>query len=132
MASQYPLLVMIFCGELYFIVLKQAQILKVCKVESQRTKKENKQIEQGLRRSLLLEAIIFAPVSIILFRYAILPLLFPTLIQLNPHTNLWYGLMGIAGYNFPFVLSRKIITIKTFTAIQSFAAFINSIKVNGQ
>ena len=109
MTLKHPILLSILCGELYFLIFNQQRVKTIVKTTAQRTKEENSQIKRGLRRSLILEALIFVPLTIVLFYFTVFPLVLSKLIQIHPDITVWYAVMGIIAYNFPFVILKEVI-----------------------
>lgn len=122
--EQYPCIISFICAELFFCITRSLQITVILKKETQRTEAENREVQNGLRRSLLLEAFLFVPVSVGLFLLTIFPLIADRFPQVTDKSSLWYtyyGLVGVAAYGFPFSAIRKIVREVALVTIRRFA-----------
>lgn len=119
--SNYPLIASFLCAELFFLLAKSSDIIRICKSDSQRTEKERLQIKHGLRKSLLLEVFIFVPASVILFRLIIFPLIYDRLLLIKQDVIFWYSFIGIVAYGFPFAAIREFIKRMALKTLREFA-----------
>ena len=120
--KQYPFIISFICAELFFCITRSLQITVISKKKTQRTEAENSEVQNGLRRSILLEAFLFVPASVGLFLLTIFPLIadrFPQITGRNWYA--YYGLAGVAAYGFPFSAIRKIIREIALITIRRFA-----------
>lgn len=121
------------CAELFFLVLRSSDITLALKKKEQRSEKENSKVQNGLVRSLVLEAFLFIPASVSLFLLAIFPLIIDTLLKINPSKIAWYGAIGLIAYGFPFLAVRRIITRIALKTLQEFTNIITQeIKEQGE
>jgi hypothetical protein len=116
-----PFIITLFCAELFFLLVRSSDITILAKKKEQRTKEEELRVNQGLRRGILLESLFFVPASAILFRLTIFPLIGNKILQINSDINLWYAIMGIAGYGFPFAAIKNFITKLALKTLKEFA-----------
>jgi hypothetical protein len=72
----YPQILTLVSAELVFVMARSADILIISKSKSQRTELEQHQVDRGLARSIILEALLFVPASAALI-LLIAPLLLP-------------------------------------------------------
>ncbi len=91
---QYPFIVSFICAELFLCIARSQQITIILKKETQRTEAENKEVRNGIRRSLLWEVFLFVPASVGLFLLTIFPLISHRFPQINGK-DLWYASYGI-------------------------------------
>src|SRR5947209_2904443 len=119
---------MVFCSELFLIISKWNKIEIIAKAKRQRSESEKKEIDRGLVRSFILEALLYVPANAVLFFVAIRSLLFPIMPvrAVADRTPWWgfYGLLGISSYKFPYSAFKKRITN---VANETVFAFISSI-----
>src|SRR5262249_54878539 len=86
------------------------EIIIILKSDSQRTQVEKTSIKRGLKRSLIMELLLFVPVSVLLLIF-ITPAAFLYKItddQLSPPTL--YAFIGMISYGFPFSTIKTKIT----------------------
>lgn len=120
--NKYPsFLASFICAELFFLVTRSSKIILVIKNKSQRTPEENTEVQNGLKRSLFLEALLFIPASVTLFLLTVFPLISDSLLKVNDNKEAWYGLVGIIAYGFPFLTVRQIVSKVALKALQEFA-----------
>jgi NADH:ubiquinone oxidoreductase subunit 5 (subunit L)/multisubunit Na+/H+ antiporter MnhA subunit len=100
--------VTLLCAELFMVLVRTNEIHIVFRSKKQRTDEEQKQIARGLRKSLSLEILLFVPASVLLGLIILLPLLWGRfgLTTDGSHQIWFYGLLGIASYNFPYAAIR--------------------------
>lgn len=115
------LIITFLCAELFFLLARNSDIIKVLKKDNQRTEQEKLQVKQGLRRALFSEAFLFLPASIILFRLTVFYLIADRLLDSKPCIVFWYAAMGIAAYGFPFEALRSFVKIVALKSIKEFS-----------
>jgi len=106
-----------FGAWLYFIVNRSRDIQIALKAKRHLTPEESKRINRGLKRTIILECIVFVPVSTTLLLF-LTPLLTPTKIQSWLSTQYdsrrariaLYVLLGLISYGFPFAAVRGVVT----------------------
>jgi hypothetical protein len=125
---QYPIIVTLLCAQLFFLLTRSSDILIACKKDVQRTKEERLRIKNGLTRSLFLEAILFVPASVVLFRLAFFPIIYDKVLQINQNIVLWHAIIGIVSYGFPFAAIRQFVQIIALKTLQEFADISLKIK----
>ena len=123
--EEYPLIVSFICGFLFLLLTRSQDIIKILKRDGQRTEEEKLQFKQGLSRALILEAFLFLPASIVLFRLTIFPLIYEKLLLLRQDIVLWYAVLGIAAYGFPFASVRGFIKMMALRTLRGFAEIVN-------
>jgi len=85
---------------------------------------EQKQRQRGLGRSVLLEALLFVPTSVLLVLLTVAPFLvigFTGTISAVGELP-FYGLLGLASYGFPFAAVRRLVTKAALNTLREFAA----------
>ena len=108
-------------AELIFLVVRSNDIKVIFKKKEHLSKQEIQKIKRGLRRSILLELILFVPVSAFL-----IILLEPILsIYQEKQQDLskiraYYSLLGIISYGFPFASLRRVVTQFTLATIKEY------------
>jgi hypothetical protein len=124
--------VMVLCAELMLIIVRAAQIQIVVKPDVQRSASERTMMHRGLARSLILEAIVFVPASVVLVFVTIRPLALlaePIRIRTAASSDLsmaFYGGLGLGSYGFPFGFFRKVVARIALNSLKEFAAIANS------
>ena len=125
LVARFPLIISLFSAYLFYSVTHSNNILNILKKEGQRTEEEQLEIRRGLIRSFILELLLFVPASIFLLRLLVFPFLSQTLLNINSELSLWYAVMGVIGYGFPFGLFREVvrrIALKTLREFSEIAA----------
>src|SRR5690349_18296327 len=117
-----PLEIITFvAAEITFILAKSADILVIAKTQSQRTPFEQHRIKRGLKRSIIIDGILFVPSSAIL-ALLLAPLLVPTIFKGDsvptPAIN---ALIGVVSYGFPFAAVRQVVTLIALNTLRAFA-----------
>jgi hypothetical protein len=114
------------CAELFMLLMRARELTVLIKKQIQRSPVEREQVERGLLRSVLLEAVLFVPASVILVLVIVRPLAqllpLPGVFSTNPGSQALYGLLGILSYEFPFALVRRVVTRIALHTLQSFAS----------
>jgi hypothetical protein len=112
------------CMSSFLVIVKSPEITIMFKKQSQRSPVEQQRAERGLGRSLLLEILLFVPVSVALVLLAVAPFLMgfiPKLIAL-PHGRVaFYSLLGTISHGFPFAAFRKLLTRTALKTLKDFA-----------
>jgi hypothetical protein len=121
-------LVTIGCAELFLVMARAAKIIALEKRADQRTAIEQKWVERGLARELVIEFVLLVPSSAAL-AVIILPPYVPYLRDISsakPAIQISaYGLLGIASYGFPFATIRAAIRHLALRFLAEFAAIAN-------
>ena len=115
---------MIYVGAILLCILVRSQdITIVLKRKSQRTPNEQKKVDRGLGRSILLELLIYVPVSGTLVLLGVAPILTgPFSDQNSLQKGVTFNtLLGIASYGFPFASLRAIITKFALLTLSKYA-----------
>lgn len=109
-------------AELFFVLFQSKNLLIWAKHGTQRSEFEQKQIDNGLVRSILLEMFVFVPTSALL------------MLMISPVFNFaksragtdfaFYSILGIVSYGFPFAAIRQYVTRIALKALQEFANII--------
>ena len=103
----YPQIMALLSAELVFLLARSSDIIVVLKLPKQRTKLEQSRVDRGLLRSIVLEGILFVPVSAILL-ILLVPLLLPKqMLDGTRPVKAVYALMGIVSYGFPYAAIRS-------------------------
>jgi hypothetical protein len=103
------------CAELFGVLVRRRELLILFKQIPQRTDRENKQVAAGIGRSLVLEAVLFIPVSATPAHLILQPWIlalepFREMASTSLHGNLSFcGIMGIVSYGFPFASLRQLV-----------------------
>lgn len=79
-------------------------------------------MKHGLRRALVLEAIVFVPASVGLFLLTVFPAIEGALLELKADLLFWYSIGGLISYGFPFAAVRQIITRIALRTLRDFAS----------
>lgn len=106
------------------VLVRQREILVMCKKSGQRTKLERYQVERGLRRSVLLEVALFVPVSVTLVQLIVRPPLFDKGLVKSFAANYpvsFCALLGTISYGFPFAALRRFVTKVALETLKKFA-----------
>jgi len=109
---------------LFVILVRSRELHIITKSRQQRTSKEQKEVEGGLLRSVLLDLLLFAPVSVTLMWMAMQPVLlrFSFVAALQAASRVSYdSFLGILSYGFPFVTVRRIVTRIAINSLKEFA-----------
>lgn len=111
-------------AELLLILVRTREIIIIAKSASQRTAKEQAEIGRGLARSLVLEAVLFVPVSVLLLFLTVRPILvdsgfFRNIAVTRPLS--FDALIGSISYGFPFAVIRRIVTTVALQTLKNFA-----------
>lgn len=107
-------------AELLFVIVRSADITIAAKAKKQLTKDEETSIQRGLRRSILLEALIFVPASATLV-VLLAPLFITDFIKDTPSVSATYAAMGVTSYGFPFIAIKKMVTTVALNTLREFA-----------
>src|SRR5437870_600906 len=105
MTSAWP--VVLACAELFFLLVRTKDIQIIFKNSYQLTSRERVLVKRGLRRSLLLEMVVFVPASVMLVMVVLLPSLIRAgLPSWFGSDQAFYGALGILSYGFPFAIVK--------------------------
>jgi hypothetical protein len=116
---------MVIGAELFVLVANSGEIVIIAKARSQRDEMEQRRVQNGLVRKLLLELFLFVPASAALL-FFVLPGVwksFPKSALQEPHV---YFLLGVASWGFPFSSLKAIVTRLAMRTIQEFAEACHS------
>ena len=123
-----PELVTFCSAEAIFLLTRSREIRILIKSKRQRTSQENKETDRGILRSIVLEMLIFVPVSAELAL-----MLFPIILRVSRSiesavttgskelVRAIYGLLGIVSYGFPYATLRRIITRIALSSLKEFS-----------
>ena len=114
-------------AELLVLILRSKDILVLVKTRQQRTPTEQKEVDRGLMRSIILEMLLFVPASVLLFSLICRPyaLTFSRIRSLAAISNHAFdGLLGIMSYVFPFATFRKLATELALRTLRNFAEIV--------
>jgi hypothetical protein len=89
----------------------------LCKKPDQRSASEQKEVLRGLGRAIVLESLLFVPVSAAL-GFMVFPWLISKTSSLAFSGVAPYSLLGMVSYGFPFATLRRVVTKFAFTALQ--------------
>jgi hypothetical protein len=126
--SARPELITLLAADLYVVLTRARDIEILVKRTSQRQAREQKEVERGLLRSLLLELFLFVPTSVVLVLMVVGPLLMqsPVMSKASPKIiAASYGLLGVASYGFPFATLRRVVTKMALNTLQQFASVVH-------
>jgi hypothetical protein len=109
-------------AELFFLLVRSEGLKNLVKRPQQRTAEEQENVTHGLRRSLLLECVLFVPASATLLLF-IAPAALPSLSVSMPAARLngFYSMMGLVSYGFPFATVRTLVTRVALNTLKEFA-----------
>lgn len=120
-----PYYILFLAAELTFILVNSDDIKLACKSKTQRTDAEQTRVDQGLSRSLLLDFLVFVPVSA--FMVLLLSL---ALIEYSgiPDSKILatYVILGIVSYGFPLASIRLLMVNVVLRTLHNFAAVVIS------
>lgn len=111
-------------AELLLVLVRQREILVISKKHDQRTKRERYQVRRGLRKSLLLEVVLFVPVSVALLFLVVRPLAVKNGLVASfaaDHPISFCALLGTISYGFPFATLRRFVTKVALETLKKFA-----------
>ena len=116
-----PTCVLFICAELTLVLVRSKDIKILALSPGQRSKAEQNMVDRGLRRSIILEGLVFVPASAILVLLCIVPLIgtIPLAAELPRHVP--YALFGTASYGFPFAAIRRSVTFVGLNTLKQFA-----------
>ena len=113
-------------AELVLLLTRSRDIMALTKSRRQRTHLEQHEINRGLARAILLEALLFVPASCLLL-VLISPLVLPSSFFANPQNAVASSsLLGIASYGFPFATVKRLITRLALATLREFADLLPS------
>jgi hypothetical protein len=116
---------MVYLGaELYAVLARSRDIVVVVKGQARRTAREEKEVKSGLTASVVLELLLFVPVSATLV-LLISPLLLTRMSWSAESPRMQtaaYSLLGIVSYGFPFAAIRTVITRMAANTLAQFAS----------
>lgn len=104
---------------LFLLLARSRDLTILVKSRKQRTEDEQKEVDRGMLRSIMLEVVVFVPASATLALLVVLPLLESKI----PNTRTAYAMVGLVSYGFPFAAMRAIVvriaqnTLKEFAGI---------------
>ena len=104
-----PEISILLTAEVLLVLSRARDITIIAKKKSQRTDPERDKIDLGLARAILLEIVIFVPFSAALVLWVVAPFIQPAWIGREAHDHVFYGLLGLASYGFPFTAIRRFI-----------------------
>ena len=117
------LLIAFIASELMLLLVRSGDITVLAKSPTQRTKVEQKRVENGLGRSILLEMSAFVPASVVLVFLCLRPFVlhssFVSSLSVSPYAL--NSLLGVMSYGFPFGLLRRIIVRMALSTLKEFA-----------
>jgi hypothetical protein len=118
---------MLASAELAFLLARSNDFLISVKSSTQRTPLEQKRVASGVRRSLVLEALVMVPTSAVLL-FQLSPLLpFERLLPARIPESATASLLGICSYGFPFVAIKRITLRIALNALREFASITSHI-----
>lgn len=118
----YGYLFMLVGAELFVLLVRSQEIVILAKSGSQRSVLEQRRVDRGLLRMILLELFLFVPTSAALF-FFVGPALFHKwdVFPLNARQHAsGYFLLGILSWGFPFASIRALITRVAMRTMQHF------------
>jgi hypothetical protein len=112
--------VSLLSAELVFVLTRAPDILVVCKARKQRTVGERGRVDAGLRRSLIIEFLVFVPASAWLV--LLLSPLFLAHVAGGADPSAVHALLGVLSYGFPFTGLKRVVTGMALRTLRDFAA----------
>lgn len=110
--SRYPLIISFISAGLFLLLARSRDITNTLKKDSQRTEDERKSIEEGLRLKLILEAVLYVPAKVVLFRLTFFYLVYTQLLVVCPEPIFGYAIIGVAAYVIPLKWMFRVIMDK--------------------
>lgn len=122
-------IILLSSAESILILSRAKDIIIIFKKTSQRTEEESLRIHRGLKRSLILEIVLFTPIS------ATLIALITPVSAINerfPNLNITniYTMLGIISYGFPWRVIRGIITKVALNTLEEFSKNLEEREAN--
>ncbi|MFN7923388.1 MAG: hypothetical protein U0Q16_25020 [Bryobacteraceae bacterium] len=105
---------------LLFLITRSGDIQICVKAEAHRTAAETKLIHRGLRRSILLDGLVFVPASVLLGLLIVFPLVEPLAKPLD--NRFVASATGLISYGFPFATVRALVVRFALRALREFAS----------
>jgi len=102
---------------LLLFLVRSRDLTILVKSRKQRTEDEQKEVDRGMLRSIMLEVVVFVPASATLALLVILPLLESKI----PDSRAGYAMVGLASYGFPFAAIRAIVVKIAKNTLKEFA-----------
>ena len=109
-------------AELLLVLMRSKDIQVLAKAHSQRTQPQQESISRGLIRSLVLESVLFVPVSAGLVLLTVAPFLSGKILSIGVPAYACYSLLGLISYGFPFAIIRHVVTRTALKTLNEFAA----------
>jgi hypothetical protein len=125
--SEISSLFSLVSAELLVIILRSKDIIILVKTNSQRTATEQREIDRGLLRSIVLEMLLFVPASVALFVLICRPYaltLDRVRLLASVHAHAFDGLLGIVSYIFPFAAFRRVVREMALRTLRNFAQIV--------
>jgi len=111
-------------AELLLVLVRTREIVIITKAPNQRAAKEQTEIDRGLIRSVVLEALLFVPVSVILLCLTVRPVLADSgflKLWAATHPIPFEAMIGLISYGFPFAMIRRLVTTIALQTLKNFA-----------
>jgi hypothetical protein len=124
MFETFPIAAAYVSAALLLLIVRSGDLQILVKTETQRTKTEQASVSRGLKRSIVLDCLVFVPASVSLL-LLIEPILIPQKLRADHPGVSLYAIIGIASYGFPFAAIRRAITRVALKTLQEFAAISN-------
>ena len=108
-------------AELFLVLASRREIQIIFKKRDQKTKLEKQEVARGLSRSVLLDAVIFVPVSVLLMLAGVKP----WVVAIFPEESVRvYGVYGAVAFGFPFAIFRRLIITTALKTMKDFASIV--------
>ncbi|WP_309387277.1 hypothetical protein [Cerasicoccus frondis] len=107
-----------FVAELFYLLSQSFSIRILIKSEKQRRQDEQERVENGLRREILCDFLMFVPISAILL-YTLASPWIPFAVE-----DKALPILGLASYGFPFATLKTIIVRHSLKVAKQFAEII--------
>jgi hypothetical protein len=124
----HPAFFAFLSAELYIVLARHDAIETLARKAEQRTAFQQKEVDRGLLRSVLLEAILFVPTSVTLVLLVVLPLMATRSWFPSSAGNLqdgMYALLGVGSYGFPFSTVRHLVSRIALRTLTQFVSIVH-------
>jgi hypothetical protein len=128
LGARLPLIALL-SAELYLCLARSRELTILAKVPSQRTQGEQREVDRGLRRSVLLEALLLVPASVLLMLLLVVPFAMESAWIKQCSEGIRsssYAAFGLVSFGFPFTAVRRAVTRVALRTLTEFASIAQS------
>jgi hypothetical protein len=122
-------LIALLSAELYLCLARSRELTILTKLPSQRTSGEQREVGRGLTRSVLPEALLFVPASVLLMLLLVGPYAMESawILRLSNGARFSsYAAFGLVSFGFPFAAVRRLVTRMALRTLTEFANVTHS------